>query len=337
VGFATLVFGLIEGEHYGWWGQTESLTLGPWTWPASWPSPVPVAFAIAVVSLLAFTFVEATRARRGKVVLVNLQLFRIRSFAAGNVAVTVVSFGEFGLLFVLPLFLQGVLGYSALDTGWLFLALAIGSFVVGGATPQLAKRIGTRGVARAGLAFEIVGIAGLGTTLSTTVSAWVMAIWLFLYGMGVGMATAQLTGVILVDVPVEDSGQASGIQSTARQVGSALGVAILGSILLTVLTSRTTSALAAIPGLSKAASDQVTNIVRSSGGAAIGSLGAGPNGTAIVHAASNAAVDAARIVAFSAAGFILLGLIATLLLPRAPVAEKPQSFADGDGLSGQPS
>ena len=71
--------------------------------------------------------------------------------------------------------------------------------------------------------------------------------------------------------------------------------------------------------------------------AAIGSLGAGPNGTAIVHAASNAAVDAARIVAFSAAGFILLGLIATLLLPRAPVAEKPQSFADDDGLSGQPS
>ena len=337
VGFATLVFGLIEGEHYGWWGQTESLTLGPWTWPASWPSPVPIAFAIAVVSLITFTFVEAARARRGKVVLVNLQLFRIRSFAAGNVAVTVVSFGEFGLLFVLPLFLQGVLGYSALDTGWLFLALAIGSFVVGGATPQLAKRIGTRGVARAGLAFEIVGIAGLGATLSTTVSAWVMAIWLFLYGMGVGMATAQLTGVILVDVPVEDSGQASGIQSTARQVGSALGVAILGSILLTVLTSRTTSALAAIPGLSKAASDQVTNIVRSSGGAAIGSLGAGPNGTAIVHAASNAAVDAARIVAFSAAGFILLGLIATLLLPRAPVAEKPQSFADDDGLSGQPS
>lgn len=237
-----------------------------------------------------------------------------------------VSFGEFGLLFALPLFLQGVLGYSALDTGWLFTAMAIGSFVVGGATPQIAKRIGPRGVARAGLAFEIIGIAGLGATLSTTVSVWVMATWLFIYGMGVGMATAQLTGVILVDVPVEQSGQASGIQSTARQVGSARGVAVLGLALLTVLTSRTTSALAALPGVSKAVSEQVVHIVGSSGGAAIGSLGAMPNGTAIVSAASSAAVDAARVVCYSAASFVLLGLIATLLLPRTPVVGEPKSL-----------
>ena len=321
VGFATLVFGLIEGEHYGWWGQTEAFTLGSWTWPTSWPSPVPVSFLIAIISLATFVLVERSRARRGKAVLVNLDLFKIRSFAAGNVAVTVVSFGEFGLLFVLPLFLQGVLGFSALDTGWLFLSLAIGSFVVGGATPQLAKRIGPRGVARTGLVFEIIGIAGLGATLSDSVAVWVLAAWLFIYGMGVGMATAQLTGVILVDVPVEESGQASGIQSTARQVGSALGVAVLGSILLTMLTSRTTTALAAVPGLPKAAADQVVHVVRSSGGAAIGSLGSLPNGTAIVQAASGAAVDAARAVSFAAAGFIFLGLIATLLLPHTPVAE----------------
>ena len=317
VGFATLVFGLIEAPHYGWWSQTQSLSLGSWTWPANWLSPVPAAFAIAAVALIAFTFVEASRAKRHKVVLVNLDLFKIRSFAAGNVAVTVVAFGEFGLLFVLPLFLQGVLGFSALDTGWLFLSLAIGSFVVGGATPQLAKRISPRGIARLGLAFEIIGIAGLGATLSATVSVWVMAAWLLVYGMGVGMATAQLTGVILVDVPVEESGQASGIQSTSRQVGSALGVAVLGSILLTMLASKTTAALAAVPGIPKSVSDQVVHVVSSSGGAAIGSLGSMPDGTAIVAAASSAAVDAARAVSFAAAGFIFLGLIATLLLPRA--------------------
>ena len=315
VGFATLVFGLIEGQRYGWWSQTESLALGSRAWPTGWPSPVPVAFGIAAVALVAFYFVERSRAKRNKVVLVNLELFRIRSFAAGNVAVTVVAFGEFGLLFVLPLFLQGVLGFSALDTGWLFLSLAIGSFVVGGATPQLAKKISPRGVARTGLVFEIIGITGLGASLSTTVSVWVMAGWLFVYGMGVGMATAQLTGVILVDVPVEESGQASGIQSTSRQVGSALGVAVLGSILLTTLASRTTSALATLPGVSHAVSDQVVHVVRASGGAAISSLGAQPDGTAIVHAASEAAVDAARTVSFAAAGFILLGLVATLLLP----------------------
>ena len=315
VGFATLVFGLIEGEQYGWFHQVARFTVGPWSWPAGWLSPVPIAFGIAALSLVSFVLVERRRASKGAVVLVDLRLFGIRSFAAGNVAVTVVAFGEFGLLFVLPLFLQGVLGYSALDTGWLFLALAGGSFVVGGATPQIAKRIGARGVARVGLGLEIIGITGLGLSLSPTVSAGIMAIWLFIYGMGVGMATAQLTGVILVDVPVEESGQASGIQSTARQVGSALGVAVLGATLLTILASKTSAALAAVPGVPHAVSEQVVHIVRASGGAAISSLSSLPNGDAIVTAASQASVDASRTVAFVAAGFILLGLLATLALP----------------------
>ena len=232
VGLSTLVFGLIEGEQYGWWHEVATFTAAGMTWPTSWPSPAAVAFGVSIVSLVGFVLLERVRRQRGRVVLVDLGLFGIRSFAAGNVAVAVVALGEFGLLFVLPLFLQGVLGYSALDTGYLFLALALGAFVVGGATPQIARRIGARGVARLGLVFEVVGIAALGFSLSPTVSPWAMVPWLFLYGMGVGMATAQLTGVILTDVPVESSGQAAGIQSTFRQVGSALGIAILGTILL---------------------------------------------------------------------------------------------------------
>jgi EmrB/QacA subfamily drug resistance transporter len=315
IGFGLLVFGFIEGERYGWWHQSEAITFGGATWPSSLPSPITFAFLISILSLVGFVFLERHRARRGLVVLVDLQLFKIRSFSAGNVAAMVVALGEFGLLFVLPLFLQGVLGYSALDTGWLFLALALGSLVVGGATPALAKRIGARGIARIGLGLEAVGILGLGIFLSDSVSAWTMAFWLFVYGMGVGMATAQLTGVILVDVPVESSGQASGIQSTSRQVGSALGIAILGTILLTTLTSHTTAALQGVPGLSPADIARTVAVIRASGGAAIGSFARVPGGAAIVSAASAAAVTAAKTAAFAAAGFIVVGLGATLLLP----------------------
>jgi len=208
------------------------------------------------------------------------------------------------------------------------LSLALGSFLVGGATPQLAKRIGARGVARLGLVFEIVGITGLGLVLSATVRPWVLAVWLFIYGMGVGMATAQLTGVILVDVPVEESGQASGIQSTSRQVGSALGVAVLGATLLTMLASRTTAALATVPGVTQAVSEQVVHVVRASGGAAISSLNAMPNGAAIVHAASAASVDASRTVSFVAAGFIFLGLLATLALPPISSVDPHEEIPD---------
>ena len=316
VGFSTLVFGLIEGEHYGGWAQVTPFSVGTLHWPVSWPSPALVAFVVAALALLSFVALERQRSAAGRVVLVDLGLFGIRSFSAGNVAVTVVSFGEFGMLFVLPLFIQGVLGFSALDTGWLFLSMAVGTFVIGGATPQLAKAMGARGVARLGLGLEVLGIAGLGLLLSPTVATAALAGCLFVYGLGVGMATAQLTGVILVDVPVEVSGQASGIQSTARQVGSALGVAVLGTILLTQLGGRTASALAGIPGLPVSAQEQITHVVRSSGGSAISSLGTMPHGTAVVAAASQAAADAASIVALSAAGFILVGLLATMALPR---------------------
>ena len=328
VGFAALVFGLIEGETYGWGRAVRAVDLAGVHWPAGRISPVPVAFGLAAVSLISFVALERRRRRRGQVVLVDLHLFSIRSYSAGNVAVLLVALGEFGLLFVLPLFLQGVLGYSALETGELFLALAIGTFVVGAATPKLAGWIGPRGVARLGLLLEVIGIGTLALTLSTSVSAWEMVPWLFVYGMGVGMATAQLTGVILTDVPVAKSGEASGIQSTSRQVGSALGIAILGTILVTTLASSTTSALAAVPGVPPAASSAAVAIVRASGGAAIPSLAQLPGGDQLVAAASEASVKATRTVALVAAGFVFIGLLATLALP--PIRRDVDVDADPD-------
>ena len=325
IGFAGIVFALIEGVNYGWWNAIRAFTLASLKWPAAWISPVPVALAIGVVALGAFVAVETRRRRRGSVVLVDLSLFAIRSFSAGNVAALVVSLGEFGLLFVLPLFLQGVLGYSALGTGVLFLALAAGTLVAGGATPQIAKLTSARGVARTGLALEVIGIAGVAVVVSPSVGAWILAIPLFVYGVGVGFATAQLTGVILTDVPVEQSGRASGIQSTARQVGSALGIAVLGAIYLTRIGSVTERSVAGLPGVGKAVASQVAALVRTTGGAAIQSLHGMPGGSALVAAASGAAVDATRAVALTAALFILVGLAATLLLKPAATP------ADGGG------
>jgi predicted MFS family arabinose efflux permease len=186
---------------------------------------------VAAVLLSAFVIVEGRRRRRGRSVLVDFTLFSIGSFRYGNVAALIVSLGEFGLIFVIPLFLQSVLGYTAFETGVVLLALAGGAFVAGPSAAQLAQRIGPRLVVQAGMALEAVGILLLGLTLSPTTTGWALAPYLFLYGLGIGLATAQLTSVILVEVPSRQSGEASGIQSTSRQIGSALGVAILGTTL----------------------------------------------------------------------------------------------------------
>jgi Na+/melibiose symporter-like transporter len=259
--------------------------------------------------------VESRRAVAGKSVLLDLTLFRIPTFTFGSFAGLIVSLGEFGILFSLPLFLQSVQGFTAFGAGALLASLAIGAFLAGPTAARLAAARSPRFVARLGMVLEMIGIAGLGLTLSTTVSAWVMAGWLIVYGVGVGYAAAQLTSLILADVPRRKSGQASGTQSTARQIGSALGTAILGTVLFVSLAHQTDTNLASVPGLTDEQRTAISQAVEQSAGTVIPSLGQGPGGPAVAEAAGEAFATAIRWTALTAVGFIGLGLIATLKLP----------------------
>ena len=327
IGLASLVFGLIERQTYGWWASTRRLAL--LNWPAGTLSPIPVVFAISIVSLIGFVLIERSRARAGKLVVVDFRLFSITSFRNGNFAALIVALGEFGLLFALPLYLQGALGLSALQTGAALVPLALGTLVAGGLTPVVAPRLGPRGVVQTGLGLEVIGIGGLGAVLGPETSVWAIIPWLVLYGVGVGFATAQLTGLILTEVPVEQSGQGSGIQSTFRQVGSALGIAILGTILITTLGSGLRDRLKDVPGLPPARQAAITEAVRASGGSAIVELRAAPGSERIVTESAGALADSARYAAFAAAAFVLLGLVATFRLPN------PRG-APGDGSESEP-
>lgn len=304
VGLGVLVFGLIEGESYGWWKRSDGSV-----------SPIPFAITAGIAIMVVFIVRLGRRGAAGKTVLVDLGLFRIPTFRYGAIAALVVAMGEFGLLFTLPLVLQNALGYSALGTGGLVAALAAGTFFSSGMTPQLTRRLGARAIVRVGLAAEAIAVGGLALTVSSGISGLTVASFLFLYGFGVGLATAQLTSVILADVPVEESGQASGLQSTVRQLGSSLGVAVLGTLLIVSLGHITDRNLADA-GLPSAQAAPITAAVRDSLGAAIPPLVA--NGATALQgaAASDAMLTATRITTGVASGILLIGLAATLALPR---------------------
>ena len=312
VTMGSLVFGLIEGRTYGWWLVDQRPQIGDWTWP--WDlSPIPIAFALAIAALVAFIAWGVGRQRRGKSTLLALRLFSIRSFRNGNIAAGVVSLGEFGIILALPLWLQFVLGFDALQTGLLLLALAGGSFVASGAAGATSGRIAPVWIVRAGLIAEIIGVAGIGFLIAPDAS-WVPIIpFLFIYGLGVGLATAQLTGVVLADVPVADSGSASGTQSTSRQLGAALGVAILGTVLFTSTAGILSSSLDE-RGLPAAQRDQVVSAVVDSAGAAISGLEAKAETADIAADAKAAFSDGTRYAAWTAAGFLALGLLSTISL-----------------------
>ena len=115
LGLAGIVFGLIEGYSYGWWGPSEGFANdAAWSW---WPiaeiSVVPVALAFGALALVAFALYERARLRAKKSILIDFTLFSIPTFRYGNIAGTIVSLGEFGVLFAIPLFLAAVQQYSA--------------------------------------------------------------------------------------------------------------------------------------------------------------------------------------------------------------------------------
>ncbi|KAD4060243.1 DHA2 family efflux MFS transporter permease subunit [Arthrobacter yangruifuii] len=326
VGFGSLVFGLIEGRSFGWWRPADDalLQVGPL-------SPVPLAFLLAAVALVCFVLLERRRTNEGKGVILDLSLFRIPSFANGNVTALIVSFGEFGLILSLPLWFQNVLGYSAFQAGLALLPLALGSFLASGGVTSLARIFRPVVVVRMGLGLEILAIASLALLIAPDSTAWLTSPILLVYGMGVGLATAQLTSVILADVPVAKSGQGSATQSTARQTGSALGIAVLGTAFFTTLRNgtedRVADAVANAPQLAG-----VVDSVNATSGGSIQALAADPQTAFIADAAREAMTDGASLASWIAAAALLVGLLSSLRIRQAA-----STVPGGSGPAGTPS
>jgi EmrB/QacA subfamily drug resistance transporter len=329
-GLAAVVFGLIEGYTYGWWTPKQPFVILGWTWPFD-ISVVPVAIVTGLIALVLFAMVELWRQRRHKFFLFDFELWRFPSFRYGNLAGTVVALGEFGLLFALPLFLQAVLGYTAFETGLVFLSLALGAFVAAPLAAQLARRFGARRAVTLGMVLEAIGIFTTTLLISTTVTGLTLVLPLFVYGIGVGLATAQLTSIVLGDVPPERSGLASGANSTMRQVGSALGIAILGTVLFTSLGNGVRANLDTVPGLPPAVADGIATAMEQSAGQALVAIRQQPEAVSVVPLIESAFVDATRLAGFVALVFVVFGAVMTILLPEARprpyVVESPSDEA----------
>jgi EmrB/QacA subfamily drug resistance transporter len=366
-GLGMFVFGLIEGRQYGWWtpDPRHPFAVLGWTWPLDSISVIPFALGFGVLALVLFAVVESWRRSHGRFYLFDFTLWRYRGFRYGNLAGTIVSLGEFGLLFALPLFLQGVLGYTAFETGAVFLALALGAFVSAPGAATLARRYGPRRVVTLGMLLEAIGIATTTLLISSSVNGLALAPPLFIYGIGVGFATAQLTSIVLSDIPVSLSGIASGANSTLRQVGSALGIAILGTVLFTTLVNDTEANLTtSVPDVAPACQQLVADIVDATAGQVLPVLrdptqaaGADFGGiggslppdqvacfqnpafiTALPSTAQpveDAFVAATRDAGLVATGFVLLGMLLSLLLPARPLQEQsthePVAVSEGRG------
>ncbi|MEO6826847.1 MAG: DHA2 family efflux MFS transporter permease subunit [Microbacteriaceae bacterium] len=324
IGFGAVVFAMIEGRSLGWWTPVASLNIFGWVWPETAPiSPVPVIGAIGAAALLLFVLWERHRGHNGRSAILDLKLFSVPTFTWGNLTALCVATGEFGLLFVLPLFIVNAVGLTTLGAGLVLAAMGLGAFASGAAARNLSERLGATNVVILGLALEIVGVVAAAIIVSATVSPVLLALVLACYGLGLGLASAQLTGTVLRDIPTEQSGQGSATQSTVRQIGSALGTALIGAILAAGLAQAVPAHLNDVPAVPAAQSQQLAESTVASAGGTIAPLRAhgshgelGASGPAVADALAAGVADATKAAMFSAAGFLVLGLFFAFWLRR---------------------
>ncbi|HEX6468883.1 MAG TPA: MFS transporter [Streptosporangiaceae bacterium] len=333
VGFGAIVFALIEAQRYGWWSELTAFNAGPYRLTGL--SPVPFAALCGVAALGALVAVERARARAGRPVLLEPALFRIPSFRTGSAAGSLVSVGELGLLFAIPMFLQNVHGSSPLGTCAAIVPLAVGAFCSGPYAARLSRRYGAARVVQIGMVGEVTAVLMIALTTRPATTGWEFAPWMLLYGLGLGLTSAQLTNVTLGAVPPASSGIAAGTNTTARQLGAAVGIALIGAVfttsLGTAMTARTHdpargSELRASAGTYARALRQTAHPAGTAPGVpgATRAAAAPAADPALVRAADESLAIATRRAAFTTAGILGLGLLLTLRLAgRDPEESSP--------------
>jgi EmrB/QacA subfamily drug resistance transporter len=225
-----LLYPLVQGRQLGW---------PLWTF-ASMAAALPV-FGV-------FVAYEIVKDRRDGSPLVQLSMFRRRSFAVG-IAIAVTFFlGVTSFALVLTLFLQIGLGFQPLHAGLTFLPFSGGVLVASGAAARLAPRFG-RAVTMAGAVVMAAGMAGLIETVhhyGGAVTTWDMVPALVVAGVGMGSVLAPLADIVLDRVPVRHAGSASGVFNTSLQLGASVGVAVIGVIFFGLLGSQSAPAASAV-------------------------------------------------------------------------------------------
>ena len=219
-GLFGVVFGLVEGQRYDWgafWG----------------PITIPEIIAAGVIVLVGFIVYERFQPEP----LLPLSLFGNLNFSVAIWVSAVVSFGLLGFFIPMTIFLQSVLGFSALKAGLTFLPMSLISMVTAPVAGRLSDRFGGKYILMLGLTLFAVGfglVVYLISLSATQATFWGPAA---IAGFGMGMTFAPLTTIAMRDIRPQMAGAASGVLNTVRQLGGAIGSAVIGAVLQNRLAS----------------------------------------------------------------------------------------------------
>ncbi len=183
------------------------------------------AFAIAGIALAGFYLLE----RHQRAPMLPLELFRNPTYTGANLVVLFVALAMFGVFFFMSLYMQQILGYSAVQTGAAFLPMTVLIILVAPIAGKTSDRIGSRGLMTTGMALIAAQLLYF-STLGADATYWNILPAFLVGGVGMALTMTPSAAAATRNVPVDKSGVGSAVLNASRQVGGSLGIAIMGAI-----------------------------------------------------------------------------------------------------------
>ena len=317
-GLSLLVLGVLQASNWGWI-QPSNSPVEPFGLALT-----PFVIAAGVIVLGLFRSWERHREESGLEPLVHFRLFALPTLRGGLSMLLAQNMILMGIFFTIPLYLQVVLGFDALETGIRMLPTSVGLFVTALAGSMLAARFAARTLVRAGLLVILVAAIMLMATIEPELDNTDFLVAMGVLGVGMGLVISQLGNVVQSSIGDKDRSEAGGLQNTAMQLGSSLGTALLGAIVITGLLTAFTNNVADDPTISGDVKQQL-EVNLSSGGSFVASdqVRAGaeeagldePTADALVSSYEDAQLQALKVALLFAALLVVPSFWSTRNLP----------------------
>src|SRR4051794_10187570 len=237
LGLGLAVFGILKSSEWGLIEPRGALTIGGTEITPFGFSVVPFLILAGAACLAAFVLWEERRERQGRDTLLDRSLLKITRLRAGLTTLMMQQLILLGTFFVLPVYLQVVLGLDAFETGKRLFPMSVTMFIAAMSGPRLAAGYAPKRVAQAGLLALVAASIVLVSTIDVELNGTTFALALALFGVGAGLLLSQLGNVIMSSVDPSKTNEAGGLQGTAQNLGASLGTALIGAILIGVLTT----------------------------------------------------------------------------------------------------
>jgi len=328
-GLGLVVLGILQSSKWGWLTPIDAPTInGKKITPLGF-SLVPFLIVGGFFVLWFFSMWEQRQVRLGRDTLLERALLSIKTLRAGLATLMSQQLVLMGTFFVLPVYLQVVLGLDAFETGKRLLPMSITMLAAALAGPKLVTLIPSRAIVRIGLAAMVIAALVMVDTIDVSLNETAFKLSLALFGVGAGLMMSQLGNVIMSSAPPGKTNEAGGLQGTAQNLGASLGTALIGSVLLMGLLTGFNTRVLQNPAYSEstrtqiaAATEEGIEIVTTAQvhAAALDAGLSASEADALAADYADAELDALKKSMFAVAMLALVSLVFTRSLPATPSA-----------------